>query len=71
MRARRLELGIEQKDLAELVGASASSLCRWEQGEGLPDFITGIKISAALGFDPVALAMGMIVKMKLSVDKRP
>lgn len=36
LRARRVELGLEQAELAKLVGVSQQTVSRWERGEALP-----------------------------------
>lgn len=52
MRARRLELRLEQAELAELVGVSQQTISRWERGEALPRRARVQALAAALGTEP-------------------
>ena len=48
---RRKELGITQEKLAEMVGVSARTISRWEQGKNLPDLYYLRPLSDALQTD--------------------
>ena len=50
--ARRDELGITQKQLAEAVGVSIPSVCRWERGNAAPTDFHKMKLASVLEIDP-------------------
>jgi transcriptional regulator with XRE-family HTH domain len=49
--ARRDELGITQRGLAELVGVSVPSVCRWETGKSAPKDEHKALVAKALELD--------------------
>ena len=49
LRARRLELGMRQQDLASVVGVHKSAVSQWERGETSPTYKMSLKIAKALG----------------------
>ena len=51
IRARRLELGMGQLDLARLVGVTKSAFSQWERGETLPTYKISPKLAKALGMN--------------------
>ncbi len=48
IRARRLELGMRQLDLARAVGVSKSAVSLWEKGETSPTYKISLKVAKAL-----------------------
>ena len=51
LRARRLELGMRQQDLASVVGVHKSAVSQWERGETSPTYKMSLKIAKALGMN--------------------
>ena len=51
IRARRLELGMRQLDLACAVGVTKSAVSQWERGETLPTYKISPKLAKALGMN--------------------
>ena len=49
LRARRLELGMRQQDLASIVGVHKSAISQWERGEYHPSYKASSKLAKALG----------------------
>ena len=49
IRARRLELGMGQLDLARSVGVTKSAVSQWERGETSPTYKMSLKVAKALG----------------------
>ena len=49
LRARRLELGMKQQDLAHVVGVHKSAISQWERGEYHPSYKVSSKLAKALG----------------------
>lgn len=52
LRARRLDLGLLQKEVAEQLGASHASVFNWEKGHLSPDFTFLPAVIRFLGYDP-------------------
>jgi DNA-binding XRE family transcriptional regulator len=52
LRARRLDLGLLQKEVAERLGASQASVLNWEKGRLSPDFTFLPAVIRFLGYDP-------------------
>ena len=48
IKARRLELGMRQLDLARAVGVSKSAVSLWEKGETSPTYKISLKVAKAL-----------------------
>ena len=53
IKERREQLGISQKELAETVGMSQSSLCDIEQGRSKPSIDTALKIAEVLNIGDI------------------
>lgn len=53
-------MGHTQEALAAAVGVSRSSWIRWEQGGMLPEWPEVPRIAAALGVEPVAVAVAWV-----------
>ena len=51
LRAFRLQRGLSQKKLAELIGTNQSMVCRWEQGNANLEALTICKLAKALEVD--------------------
>ena len=51
LRARRLELGMRQQDLASIVGVHKSAISQWERGETSPTYKMSLKVAKALGMN--------------------
>ena len=49
IKAKREELGMTQKDLADRLFVSRQTVCRWENGSRCPDLIMSKKIAIILG----------------------
>ncbi|MDR2947040.1 MAG: helix-turn-helix domain-containing protein [Candidatus Adiutrix sp.] len=49
----RLDKGLTQKDLADLVGVKGGSVSNWEVGRGSPTYDAALKLDAALGLELV------------------
>lgn len=52
LRNRRIDLGLEQWQLAEQIGFSLASVCNWERGIYRPTKRAMEGIVAFLGYDP-------------------
>lgn len=52
LRAKRLDLGLLQKEVAEQLGASQASVLNWEKGRLSPDFTFLPAVIRFLGYDP-------------------
>lgn len=52
LRAKRLDLGLLQKEVAEQLGASQASVLNWEKNRLSPDFTFLPAVIRFLGFDP-------------------
>lgn len=48
IKARRLELGMRQQDLASAVGVTKSAVSLWEKGETSPTYKMSLKVAKAL-----------------------
>lgn len=51
LKTLRAERRLTQRKLADLVGASASNVCYWETGRGLPHIWVLYRLAAALGVE--------------------
>ncbi len=51
IKARRLELGMRQQDLASAVGVTKSAVSLWEKGETSPTYKMSLKVAKALGMN--------------------
>ena len=49
LRAARVNKGLTQKEMAELVGVNNTTILKWEKGETYPDVINIRKIEEVLG----------------------
>lgn len=49
IRKFREKSNMTQQELAERLGTTVRSVRRWENGEIIPDVLTGVKISKILG----------------------
>jgi len=52
LRARRLDLGMHQKDVAALVNATTSTITNWEKGRTSPTLELMPKVIEFLGYNP-------------------
>jgi transcriptional regulator with XRE-family HTH domain len=52
LRRRRLDLGLQQKQLAKLLGCHATSVANWESGARQPGIRELAKVIEFLGYDP-------------------
>lgn len=55
LRELRLQAGLRQTDLAEILGRPQSFVSKYERGERRLDFLELREVGAALGFSVVAL----------------
>lgn len=60
----RIQLGIKQKDLADLVGVSNNVISNWEQGNNRPDADMLPRLCKALQVSP-----SLLLGMKLTKDE--
>ena len=51
IKAKRLECGLTQKELADKVGVDQSMICQIERGTKSPTLALSVEIAAALGCD--------------------
>ena len=51
IRERRLQLGISQTELAEIIGTTKSAICRYENGSRIPTSDIFVKLAACLQLD--------------------
>lgn len=51
IKAKRLECGLTQKELADKVGVDQSMICQIERGTKNPTLALSVEIAAALGCD--------------------
>ena len=51
IKAKRLECGLTQKELADKVGVDPSMICQIERGTKSPTLALSVEIAAALGCD--------------------
>jgi transcriptional regulator with XRE-family HTH domain len=59
VRARRLALGLTQKQAAERLGTTPESVLHWEKGHTEPPIESIPRIVSFLGFDPLVPAPGL------------
>ena len=52
IRARRLDLGLLQKDVAEIIGVTTDTITNWEKGRNQPMIWHYLKIKKFLGCSP-------------------
>jgi len=51
IRARRLDLGLLQKDVAEIIGVITDTITNWEKGRNQPMRSHYLKITKVLGYN--------------------
>lgn len=59
IRKRRLELGISQRILADMVGVAHVTISQWERGQTSPKGNNLLKLAEALGENPAQLQRGV------------
>jgi len=52
LRARRLALGLKQREVAVLIGVSQSAIQHWEDNSDLPNPVRMPSVVRFLGYDP-------------------
>lgn len=52
LKARRIELGLSQEELAAVAGIERAHASKLERGEHLPNFVLVIRLARALGVTP-------------------
>ena len=62
IRARRTEMGLTQKQLADRIHVSDKAVSKWETGKGCPDIALLAELSAVLALDMELLLSGEIEK---------
>jgi transcriptional regulator with XRE-family HTH domain len=60
--ARRLELGVSQRTIADLASLDTANYGRIERGHGNPNFETLVRLAGVLGIDPGELVTGIKLK---------
>ncbi len=58
LRKARMECGLSQKQLADMVGANVMQICRYERGQVLPALETALALSEALRVSTDVLLAG-------------
>jgi transcriptional regulator with XRE-family HTH domain len=53
LRKRRLDLGLPQREVAEMLGVAESTICGWEVGRTSPQLRFIPRIITFLGYDPL------------------
>jgi transcriptional regulator with XRE-family HTH domain len=59
LRSRRLELSLNQEDVAHRAGLNASNYARVERGYGNPTFHTLVRLAEVLAMEPGELLAGL------------
>ncbi|WP_025156630.1 helix-turn-helix domain-containing protein [Leifsonia aquatica] len=59
LRARRIELGCSQYDIAHLSGVDLANYGRLERGDGNPTLTTIVQLAMTLSVDPGTLLTGL------------
>lgn len=70
LRRRRLHLGLFQKQVADLFGASEASVNNWELNERQPEVRFVGKIVDFLGYDPFAVPSAAPIGERLRAKRR-
>ena len=65
LRNRRLDLGLEQKELAKILGVCLASISHWENGHGEPQLNLQGKVIEFLGYNPFGSDNSISGKIKL------
>ncbi|GIT79904.1 hypothetical protein LLS1_15730 [Leifsonia sp. LS1] len=71
LRARRLELGCSQYDIAHLSGVDLANYGRLERGGGNPTLTTIVQLAITLSMDPADLVTGLAEDGMLPEVDRP
>ncbi|UAJ78719.1 helix-turn-helix transcriptional regulator [Leifsonia sp. ZF2019] len=71
LRARRLELGCSQYDIAHLSGVDLANYGRLERGGGNPTLTTIVQLAITLSMDPAELVTGLAEDGMLPEVDRP
>ena len=66
LRKLRIEKGISQRDLAEKMYVTRSTIARWECGSRLPDIVMLSRLSSCLDID-----MGTLISSAMASDESP
>ena len=53
IRARRLDLGLLQKDVAEIIGVTTDTIANWEKNRHHPMRCHYMRINTFLGYSPL------------------
>jgi DNA-binding transcriptional regulator YiaG len=64
MRTRRLDLELEQKDIAHIFSVSLDTITNWELNRHTPGIWLGKEIIAFLGYDPLPAPTNLPEKMR-------
>jgi transcriptional regulator with XRE-family HTH domain len=70
IRARRLDLGLLQKDVGSMVGASTASVTGWELHQRQPELRFLPSIIAFLGYDPTVIGADADIGRRLVSVRR-
>lgn len=62
IRSRRLEMGLTQLQLADIIGVSDKAVSKWERGLGAPDISVLRALSDALGVEVSTILSGGVKK---------
>lgn len=71
LRARRVELGCSQYDIAHLSGVDLANYGRLERGGGNPTLTTIVQLAMTMSLDPAELMAGLADTDMLPEKERP
>lgn len=64
LRKRRLDLGLQMKQAAKLLGAHAQSLANWEEGRTAPAILYIPRLIHFVGYDPRPVPTSLAERLK-------
>ena len=70
IKLKRIEKGLTQDQLAELLGVQTNTVSRWERGVYIPDMGILEDLAAKLETDPISLLCGQDVKQSLIAQRK-
>ncbi|MBO4819077.1 MAG: helix-turn-helix transcriptional regulator [Firmicutes bacterium] len=68
IREKRIEIGLTQEQLAEMVGVSRNTVSRWERGVNIPDYKILRDLASVLGTDVTSILSGENTSAARSCD---
>jgi len=70
LRKRRLDLGLLQREVAERLGVTATTVCNWENARSTPTLRVRPRVIAFLGYDPEESPAGTVGERILAFRRR-